>query len=114
MKSRPELLSGTCCRGHHTDGFRIPESNHQLKQLISVRSGTWNRKLKSRTESDRWDRTRMAESGTDLWILELELELDLDLDRNGTLTGTGMVSRIDGIGLVVDPDGIGLVVDPGT
>ena len=66
MKSRPELLSGTCCRGHHTDGFRIPESNHQLKQLISVRSGTWNRKLKSRTESDRWDRTRMAESGTDL------------------------------------------------
>ena len=66
MKSRPELLSGTCCRGHNTDGFRNPESNYQLKQLISVWSGTWNRKLKSRTESDRWDRTRMAESGTDL------------------------------------------------
>ena len=31
------------------------------------------------------------------------MELDLDLDRNGTLTGTGLVSRIDVIGLVVDP-----------
>ena len=111
MKSRPELLSGTCCRGHHTDGFRIPESNHQLKQLTSVRSGTWNRKLKSRTESDRWDRTRMAESGTDL-DPGIGTGLDLDLDRNGTLTRTGMVSRIDGIGLVVDP-GTWQELDPG-
>ena len=92
-----------------------PCGNHQLKQLISVQYGTWNRKLKSRTESDQWDRTRLAESGTDVdsgnW------------NWNWTLTGTGLVSRIDVIGLFVDPeqelmfqsriDVIGLLVDPG-
>ena len=44
----------------------------------------------------------MAGSGTDL-DPGIGTGTGQELDRNGTLTGTGLVSRIDVIGLVVDP-----------
>ena len=72
---------------------------------------TWNRKLKSRTESDRCDRTRIGSGTSTAW---------LDLD---SLAGPVLVSRIDVIGLFLDPelelmfssrtDVVGLVLDPG-
>ena len=90
MKSRPELLSGTCCRGHHTDGFLDPGIEPPTEAInlgSGLEPGTVNWKV--RTESDQWDRTRMAESGTDLdpgigtgtgpWPWQ-----ELDLDRNWT------------------------------
>ena len=95
MKSRPELLSGTGCRGRRTNGFLDSGIEPPTEVINLGPGGIWNRKLK--VESSRID-------GIGLVWLDLERTwiLELELDRNGTLTGTGLVSRIDVIGLVVD------------
>ena len=96
MKSRPELLNGTECRGRRTNGF-LDFGIEPPTEVINLGPGeTWNRKLK--VESSRID-------GIGLVWLDLIRTgiLELELDRNGTLTGTGLVSQIEVIGLVVDP-----------
>ena len=92
MKSRPELLSGTCCcriNEFLDSGIEPPTVEFNLGPGWKLEPGT-----ESRIESDRWDRTRIAGSGTDLDpgtgtnISESD-RCDRTRCGSGNLTGTG-------------------------